>query len=327
MELSDGSVGWGEAPTMPPVTAEDQPSALAAAALAGEWLRGQPVDKWQQLLKGLQEYMPGHQYASVRAGMDMAVLDALARSRSSPLWKFFGGVASSVSTDITIPICPAPEARQLAEHYCARGFVCIKTKVGGTTLLGDVERLRAIRRGHPKCVLVLDANGGYSPPEALNVLDQLDREGLRPLLLEQPVARGDWAGLGHVSREARARYGVLVAADESCRSPADARRIGDEHLAHVINIKLAKLGLLGALEVMRIARRAKLGLMIGGMVETRIAMGFAAHLAAGVGGFRYIDLDTPLLLAADPVKNGYRATGSEYDLGESPGHGGSLDWD
>ena len=65
--------------------------------------------------------------------------------------------------------------------------------------------------------------------------------------------------------------------------------------------------------------------MIGGMVETRLAMGFAAHFAAGLGGFRYVDLDTPLLLADDPVAGGYRADGPRYDLatGES-GHGGSL---
>lgn len=34
------------------------------------------------------------------------------------------------------------------------------------------------------------------------------------------------------------------------------------------------------------AQQAGLGLMIGGMVETRLAMGFAAHMAAGLGLFR-----------------------------------------
>lgn len=33
-------------------------------------------------------------------------------------------------------------------------------------------------------------------------------------------------------------------------------------------------------------QQAGLGLMIGGMVETRLAMGFAAHMAAGLNSFR-----------------------------------------
>jgi len=68
-----------------------------------------------------------------------------------------------------------------------------------------------------------------------------------------------------------------------------------DNLAQVINIKLAKCGVVQALEIAEIARANGTGLMIGGMVETRIAMGFSAHFAAGLGGFDWIDLDTPLL--------------------------------
>ncbi|MGH8509923.1 MAG: dipeptide epimerase, partial [Gammaproteobacteria bacterium] len=55
------------------------------------------------------------------------------------------------------------------------------------------------------------------------------------------------------------------------------------------------------------------------------AMGFSAHLAAGLGSFEWIDLDTPLLLAEDPVSGGYRTVGARYllDTGMA-GHGGQL---
>ena len=110
--------------------------------------------------------------------------------------------------------------------------------------------------------------------------------GLTPILLEQPVPLGDWSSLQRVSETAVRLYGCQVAADESCRSPADAQKIGSQKLAGVVNIKLAKVGVVGALEVVQIANRERLGLMMGGMVETRLGMGFAAHFAAGVGGFR-----------------------------------------
>ncbi len=54
-------------------------------------------------------------------------------------------------------------------------------------------------------------------------------------------------------------------------------------------------------------------------------MGFSAHFAAGLGGFDWIYLDTPLLLAEDPVSGGYRTIGPRYllDTGTA-GHGGQL---
>ncbi len=49
--------------------------------------------------------------------------------------------------------------------------------------------------------------------------------------------------------------------------------------------------------------------MVGGMVETRIAMGCSFSMVLGRGGFEVLDLDTPLLLSADPVQGGYRYSG------------------
>ena len=66
VQLADGSVGWGESPTLPPVTAEDQPGALAGVALAATWLLRQAPAFWQDLVRGLAKELPGHTYASVR---------------------------------------------------------------------------------------------------------------------------------------------------------------------------------------------------------------------------------------------------------------------
>lgn len=110
--------------------------------------------------------------------------------------------------------------------------------------------------------------------------------GVTPILFEQPVHRDDWDGLRHVGQIAREKYGVSVAADESCRSLADIRILAEGDVVDVVNVKLAKVGVVGALDIIEAARSAGLDLMIGGMVETRLAMGFAGHLAAGVGNFK-----------------------------------------
>jgi L-alanine-DL-glutamate epimerase-like enolase superfamily enzyme len=320
MELSDGSIGWGETPTLPAVTIEDQATALRVLEQQAQALVGREADEWRRIAWELAERIP--RYPAVRAGLEMALVDALCRFWGMPLFRFFGGWQRSVVTDITIPICAADEAKRLALIYRDAGFETLKTKVG-RGLSQDIERVRAIHSGYPDCRLVLDANEGYTFEQALALLSELRDCGIVPSLLEQPLPREDWQGLERLAREA----GVPLAADESCRSGRDALRIATGGLAQVINIKLAKCGVVEAMAIAEIAKAAGIELMIGGMVETRLAMGFSAHFAAGLGGFTWIDLDTPLLLAQDPVQGGYAATGATYnvDVG-TPGHGGSLDW-
>jgi L-alanine-DL-glutamate epimerase-like enolase superfamily enzyme len=82
----------------------------------------------------------------------------------------------------------------------------------------------------------------------------------------------------------------------------------------VITIKLMKSGIVGALDIAALCRSNQTQLMIGSMIESRLAVSFAAHLAAGLGGFRFIDLDTPMLLADDPFVGGYEQRGGIYDV-------------
>ncbi|XP_024992010.1 L-Ala-D/L-amino acid epimerase isoform X1 [Cynara cardunculus var. scolymus] len=326
VELSNGCVGWGEAPILPFVTAEDQNTALKKAGEACEFLKKSEAMSFGDVLREIGQLLPGHEFASVRAGVEMAVIDAVATSIGTPLWRFFGGVSNTITTDITIPIVSPTEAGQLASKYHKQGFKTLKLKVG-KDLNADIEVLQAIRMAHPHCQFILDANEGYTSSEAIQVLEKLHEMEVTPILFEQPVHRDDWEGLGHVTRVAKTKYGVSVAADESCRSLADVKEIVKRQLADVINIKLAKVGVLGALEIIDLAKDSGLDLMIGGMVETRLAMGFAGHLAAGLGGFKFIDLDTPLLLSEDPVFEGYEVSGPTYKFTNARGHGGFLHWD
>jgi L-alanine-DL-glutamate epimerase-like enolase superfamily enzyme len=105
-----------------------------------------------------------------------------------------------------------------------------------------------------------------------------------------------------------------VAADESAESRADILKLAKLKAAQVINIKLMKAGLLEAWDIALIARAAGLDLMIGGMVETSLAMACGAHFAAGLGGFDFVDLDTPLWLKKDPMRGVTFGRAGVYDL-------------
>jgi L-Ala-D/L-Glu epimerase len=70
------------------------------------------------------------------------------------------------------------------------------------------------------------------------------------------------------------------------------------------------------------ARRLGFGLMLGGMVETRLAMTFSACIAGGLGGFEELDLDTPLFMKDDRLEGGFAQQGPNLTLGHSAlGHG------
>ena len=141
---------------------------------------------------------------------------------------------------------------------------------------------------------------------------------MTPALFEQPVAADDLEGMARVTQAT----GVPVAADESVARREDALRVAAAGAADVINIKLMKCGgLIEALDIAAIARAAGIRLMIGGMIETRLGMGTSAHLAAGLGGFDFLDLDTHLLLAEDPFQGGFQQAGPHMTLGDAPGHG------
>jgi len=316
--LRDGTVGWGEIATLPPVTRCDGAMALAQARQLAGALRGRQMPDF----KGFSDILALHggDFPEIHAAFEMAYLDATAKRQGAAIWQVLGGQAAAVWTDMTIPICDRQEARLLAEMYAFRGFDVLKTKVG-LDLDEDVARVLAIKEGHPQCRLVVDANGGFTPRTAIDFICLLEKAGVSVDLFEQPVAREDWDGLKTVSDA----LDVPVAADESCRSLADVERIAEGALCSVVNIKLAKMGVLQALNIIAFARQAGLKLMLGQMIETRLSTGFAFELAKGLGGFEWIDLDTPLLLSSDPVHGGFYYDGPTLEGDpEYVGHGGSV---
>ena len=212
---------------------------------------------------------------------------------------------------MSVPIVTPEHGYKLAVETVKRGITSIKVKVGGD-LREDVDRVEAVRSGAPHLGITLDANQGYTPSEALLCLEALDDRGIRPLMLEQPVHKDDFAGMRTIIQHTT----VPIAADESASSPAAVVRLIAEGAANVINIKLMKTGFLGALEIAAICHATHTQLMIGAMIESRLGTSASAHFAAGIGGFRFIDLDTPMLLAQDPFEGGYEQKGGIYDLSE-----------
>lgn len=319
LTLADGTVGLGEAAPFTAVSGETQAGSLAALRSVRERLLGRDARAWRSIAAWLAVELA--EEPSARCGLEMALLDALARHHRVPLWVFFGGAGTELDIDMTITAGDRAHAVASAHAILARGITTLKVKVGAQSPELDVERLVAVRAVAPQARLFADANGGYSLAQARTFLAGLERAGVPLALFEQPVPAEDLAGMAELTRTSR----VPIYADESARSAQDVLQLIRERAAHGINIKLMKCGLVESLTLWHLARAAGLELMVGAMVESVLAVSCSAHFAAGLGGFHYADLDTPLFISKHPFRGGYQQEGARLRLEEdSVGHGVEL---
>jgi L-alanine-DL-glutamate epimerase-like enolase superfamily enzyme len=311
--LASGIRGWGEAAPLPAFNGETQQHALDAIANAGPELVGADVRAWRPLADRIASLSAAWASPSASAvcALETAVFDALARANGTSLRLFFGGAEEELVTDITIVTGSVDDASRDAREYAA--FGTLKIKVGGRAdhdVDRDIARVLAVHAARPDARLLLDANGGLSVADAIHLATELRSRGVVPALFEQPVAPGSWEALAEV----RARSGLAIAIDESVTRPEDVIAAHRAGAADAANVKLMKSGIARALDIAAATRACGLLPMVGGMVEARLAMGTSACLAAGLGGFAFIDLDTPLFLAEDPFEGGYAQRGEVLDL-------------
>lgn len=323
VELANGIVGLGECAPFEAVSGETQASVLQCFTEAVSLLHGRDVREVRALSAVLWEAW--RSVPTAIAGAEMAAFDALTQSFGVSLLDWFGRAETQLRTDITITTTsngdPVGTAIDAALRAVAAGFHTLKIKVGKDPLDVEVARLRAIASVAPNTRWVLDANAGYDTETALSLLSELGSLKTRIDTFEQPVAREDWQGLIEVERKG----GVPVCADESVRSPEDFAMLVKQGGPSGLNIKTAKLGVVRAWDIAQSARTLGIELMIGGMVETELAMSCSACLAAGLGGFTHVDLDTPLFMRERPLAGGYVQQGAVLDLTNSrAGHGVTL---
>lgn len=230
----------------------------------------------------LQRLLPP---GGARNALDCALWDLEAKRSGQPVWRIARLEAPRpLVTTFTISAGDsAAMADKAVEYAQARS---IKLKLTGEPAL-DTERVRAVRKARPDVWLGVDANQGF---------DTATLEALMPALIacqvklvEQPFARGRESDLEGF------RCPIPVAADESVQGLADIEpQVGR---FDIINIKLDKCGgLTEGLAMAAEARRLGLGVMVGNMVGTSLAMAPAWILGQQCA---INDLDGTLFIARD----------------------------
>lgn len=218
-----------------------------------------------------------------RNALDCALWDLEAKMTGRRVWRTAGLPGPEpLTTAFTISL-GKPEAMAEAARKAA-AYPLLKLKLGGE---GDVERVRAVREAAPGAELIVDANEAWTEQQVTEFSAPLAALGVT--LIEQPLPEGADAMLEHCE------HPVPLCADESCHGVAGLEAVARRY--EYVNIKLDKSGgLTEAVETARAAREKGLGIMIGCMLGTSLAMAPAMLL----GSFAdVVDLDGPLLLERD----------------------------
>ncbi len=235
------------------------------------------------------------------AALDMALLDIWSKEKEKPLAEALGRHHTALPTSITIGIRNIEATLSEAAEYVARGFRHLKVKLGHS-LEEDIERLRRLREVHRSNIMIrVDANQGYSMDELRTFFARTAKLDIE--FIEQPLKTLKTKALKTLGPGERKR----VALDESLRTPEDAAEWAQPlHPAGIYNIKLMKCGgVTPALEIARIAERARIDLMWGCMDESCVGIAAALHAAFASPSTRYLDLDGSLDLARDFATGGF----------------------
>ena len=220
---------------------------------------------------------------AARNALDCALVDLACRQVGVPAWQMLGlPPPGPMMTAETIGLAAPEEMAAAAAGLADRP--CLKLKVAAD---GIVERVAAVRRLAPLARLVVVANEAWTAEILARGRPALTDLGVA--MIEQPLAAGADDALRRMTPP------IPLCADEACHTRADLDGLAAGYA--MINVKLDKTGGLGeALALIEAARRRGLGVMVGCMVATSLAMA-PALLLAGLADL--VDLDGPLWLAAD----------------------------
>lgn len=171
---------------------------------------------------------------------------------------------------------------QVAEKIDA-GFTCLKLKIGALDFDAELGLLRGIRRRFPPQNLEIrvDANGAFSPGEALEKLKLLSELGLHSI--EQPIAAGQADAMAALC----ARTPLPIALDEEligCFEPKDKEALLDRLRPQYIVLKPSLVGgISGSTEWIEAARARRIGWWVTSALESNIGLNAIAQWTATLG--------------------------------------------
>lgn len=314
-----GITGVGECSAFPMIAAETQATCFEMAKDFATIWKGKNALLIDDRLNELDLFTAGNYTA--KSAFDLALYDIAAKHAQQPLYQFLGGTIKPIESDLTIGISDPETMANTALSFKEKGVNMIKVKLG-KDVETDIERIKQIRTAvGDSIILRIDANQGWSYEDAITALTALGKYDIQ--FCEQPMRKWNdhlLPQLCHISP-------IPVMADESVFTHHDAANIIRNHACHYINIKFAKSGgIREAIRINDVAEKNGIHCMLGGMLESRVALTAKVHFAMAMENIKFYDLDTCLLgHKEDPVIGGVTYSGMQLELSDAHGIGVDVD--
>jgi len=325
--LRDGATGFGEAATIGgPSWNEESPESIhhAITAHLAPALRGQDGAHFGAALTRMDLACRGNAFA--KSAVEMALIDAVARSLDLPAWQLLGGKRHA-SLPLAWTLASGDVALDLEEaelRLAQKRHRIFKMKIGARSPQQDVAHVAQIARSLAgRATLTVDVNQAWDGSTARRHLPALIDAGVT--LIEQPVAKWNVEALKTLAATLGDRANLI--ADESVCTPQDAMALARAHAAQVFSLKVAKHGgLLRTREVAAVAEAADIGWYGGTMLETSIGSAASAHVFSTLGPQHHgCELFGPQLLVDDLVTERMVIRDFELQLPDGPGYGVTVD--
>ena len=191
------------------------------------------------------------------------------------------------------------------------GFRTLKLKIGAIDFNQEVEMIKHIRRRYSANDLTIrvDANGGFTPNNVMNRLDELARYSIHSI--EQPIKAGQWEEMAKVC----ASSPIAVALDEELIgivNPMIMMELLKNIRPHYIILKPSLMGgFSGATEWLKMAAQFNIGGWITSALESNIGLNALAQWVAtlqvripqglGTGTLYSNNIDSPLEQKSDYI--------------------------
>ena len=315
---SKNIIGIGECSAFPMIVGETQNTCYEMAKDFAKLWKGKSALNIEDRLMELHLFTAGN--STIKSAYDMALYDIAAKNANQPLYIFLGGTKKEMLTDITVGISTPDAMAQQAKAFVEKGATILKIKLG-KDVVTDVVRIKTIRESIGNDIKIrIDANQGWSVEDATNALTQLGQYNIE--FCEQPMRSYNDEYLPALIKTSS----IKIMADESVYNHHDAVRLIKNKACHYINIKFAKSGgIHEALKIIAVAKENNIPCMMGGMLESRVALSAFAHFAAANPQIIFYDMDTCMLgHKVDPVIGGVTYEGYNVQLPDGMGIGADV---
>jgi o-succinylbenzoate synthase len=314
-----GLYGVGECSAFPMIVGETQATCFEMAKDFAALWKNKDASKIDERLAELDDFTAFN--STIKSAFDMALFDLASKAANQPLYQYLRGTKKELETDLTIGIDAPDRMAEVAVDFIRRGVRILKIKLGKNAK-EDVQRIRMIREAvGDKPQIRIDANQGWNFDDAVYALTNLEQYNIE--FCEQPMRYWD----DHKLPQLRKNTSIKIMADESVFDHRDAERLINAKACDYVNIKFSKSGgIAEAIRIHSICKQHDIPCMMGGMLESRIALTAFAHFALASDNVLFYDMDTCMLgHRLDPVTGGVKYNGFFVEVPDAPGIGADAD--